>query len=229
MANTIQGKNIILYMLDSSVYYPVLCGQSMDFTLEQEPIEVTSINSTNAREYIAGMSTARCNINGITTLDNTGSRISILYAMQLSVRRVAQSWKIVMTDDEANIKNITFDGIITTTGFNRERASYSKSNLSILLSGDFTISDTVTPPVEPTIYEKYLTLTAGNYTLSHADLDAIVEVLVVHREGRQYDEVSGTPSGRQVKYTDGVGTGTLTFDSSLPAEVNESVHIVFKR
>lgn len=42
---------------------------------------------------------------------------------------------------------------------------------------------------------------------------AFREILCVKREGIQYDEVTGTPVGRQFKYTS--GAGTIDFDANI--------------
>jgi len=64
--NRVLGKNQIVEIKYLGNWFPVFCCKSMDFTQNQEPVEVTSVNSVSGREYMAGLTTASLNVSGVT-------------------------------------------------------------------------------------------------------------------------------------------------------------------
>lgn len=230
MSNRVKGNNVIIQMLVSGTYYPVFCGKTMEFSQAQETIEVTSINSAVSREYEAGMSTGTLNIAGVTVLNNTGGQISITYLMTEAIRRNPQDMRIVLTDDDGTILQIAFQALITLNRLSRQFGSYSLSSTDFVVTGDVVISSLIPPPGGSCIeIPLYLSTTPGDVSVSNSALEATgVVILQVDREGMQYDEVSGTPSGRQFKFTGGSGAGTITFDSTLPFNAGETVYVLYK-
>ena len=222
MANTVRGKNIICSMLIGVDYVPIFCGKSAEFTLNQEEIETTSINSGSFREFIPGMTDGTFTINGVTTSDNTNGRVSINYLLQQSVRRTIRSIKIVMTDDNGNNQVISFNAIIVNSGFNRDIPSYSQSSVSFRITGSITLA-TIAAPTETVQDPIYKTTTPGLFSVTDALLTGAT-ILEVQREGLGYTQTSGTPTGRQFNFT---GT-TITFDSSIPFNTGEIVYILYK-
>lgn len=223
--NTIRGKNIVCSMYVTDAYYPIFCAKTAEFTINQDEIETTSVNSGSSREYVPGMSNATLSMTGVTTLDNTNDRVSVLYLMQQSIRRATQDCIITLTDDSGNDVVIQFYAIITSTGFTRDVASYSQSSVTFRVTGNITFDTVILPPVPDVVYSIYLNTTAGQYTVNDSALiDA--DILQVAREGSTYTEVTGTPSGRQFKFT--ASTGVLTFDSSLTFNPGETVFVMYK-
>lgn len=228
MANTVKGRNTIVSMLVDSVYYPVFCAKTAEFTLEQDEIEVTSIDSPSSREYLPGMSNATCAVTGITTLDNTNGRVSITYLMQQSVRRQLHTFKMTITDDDSNSLEVVFTAMIKTTNINRDTVGYSQSSLQLRVSGVVEWTEVIDPPVPEEVYSVYISATAGQYEVTHADLGGAT-VLEVWREGINYTETTGTPSGRQFKYTDLTSSGKITFDSAITFNTGEIVYVLYKK
>lgn len=228
MANTVKGRNTIIYMLVDSVYYPVFCAKTAEFTIDQDEIEVTSINSGSSREYVPGMSNATCAVTGITTLDNSNGRVSITYLMQQSVRRQLHTFKMVLTDDDSSSLEVVFTAMIKTTNINRDTVGYSQSSLQLRVSGVVEWTEVVDPPAPEEIYSIYLSVTAGQYEVSDSDLGAAT-ILEVWREGINHTETTGTPSGRQFKYTDLTTSGKITFDSAITFNTGEIVYVLYKK
>src|SRR5574343_56785 len=220
--NTIKGKNIVCSMYVTDNYYPVFCGKTAEFTINQDEIETTSVNSPNSREYVPGMMNATLSMTGVTTLDNTNGRVSVLYLMQQSIRRSVQDLIITLTDDDGSDIVISFSAIITTTGFNRDVASYSNSNVTFRITGPVTFDTVITPPTPEEVFSIYLNTVAGLTSVSDSDLIG-VDILQVARTGSTHNETTGTPTGRQFKYTS--VSGTISFDASIPFESGEDVYV----
>lgn len=227
--NTVKGNNVIIEMLISGVYYPVFCGKTMEFTQNQELIEVTSINSVVAREYEGGMTTADLTITGVTILDNTGGKIAITYMMQESIRRAVQTMRIRMTDDDGSSIQIAFSALITSNVLSRAVGQYSGSTTTMTVTGEPTISIVILPPGTECVENSlYLTFTAGQTQVSDALLEQTgVRILQVDREGMQCDPTTGTPGNRQYKFTGGTGNGIVAFDPTNPSN-GETVYVLYK-
>lgn len=146
MSNRVKAKNVIGEIYISGTYYPVFCGKSMELSQNQELIEVTSINSSVAREYEAGMTTGTISFTGVTILDNTENRVAIAYLMQESIRRSAQSMRVRLIDDDGDAIQIAFSAIITNNTLSRTYGEYSQSSTSLTVTGGFTITPVVDPP-----------------------------------------------------------------------------------
>jgi predicted secreted protein len=240
MGNTVQGKNIIAYMKVDTTYYPVFCAKTLRFSMEQDELEVTSINSGSSREYIAGMTNATMEVSGVTTSDNTNGRVSITYLQQIIVRRQIQDWKIVMTDDSSNTVNYIFKGLIRTTDFDKVLPGYSTSNVSVRVSGNITI-DTIDPPPTPgfDVLADYWIAQAGfsfidgassgetdgtNYTLNVDD-----EIMMVEVEDQNFFLVTGVPTPGEPECRFNTSLATIRFPASLVFSGGERVYVMWKR
>lgn len=202
----------------------------MEFSQNQELVEVTSVNSAVAREYIAGLTTGTLNITGVTVLDNTDNKISNSYLIQEAIRRTAQTLRIRMTDDDGGTLQIAFTAIITNNTLARAFGTYSQSAVTLTITGEPVISAVIPDPggdcVEDPLYK---TTTPGAYSVSDVLLEqAGVVILAVEREGTGYTEVAGTPVNREFLFTGGAGNGTITFDSAIPFNSGEVIYILYK-
>lgn len=212
-------------------YYPVFCAKSASYTQTQETIEVTSVNSGNDREYEPGMSTHALDISGITLLDNTENRISILYLMQLAQRRAVQSMKITLTDDDGTAKVITFSAIIVSNNFTKDLGgSYSQSSTSFVVTGGVTISDPVDPPgVAEVQAPLYIDCVAGETSVHHDLLEqAGVEILHVHRAPDGLIEVAGTPGAGTLEFMADLPNGDIYTDPSNPYNDGEVIYVLYQ-
>lgn len=224
MANYVRGKNVIVEMFAVDNYYPVFCAKSADFTLNQDMIETTSTNSGAAREFVAGMSDATLNVNGVTTSDNTGGRLSINYLLQQSVRRQAQRIRILMTDDNGDLFTLAFYALIQTTGFSRDVPSYSQSTISFKITGNLSTT-TIPGPSVSTEEVLYLDCVAGQSSVTDSALIGAT-VLEVQRSGLGHDVTTGTPTGRQFLFNDALGE--ISFDSTNPFNSGEVIYVLYK-
>lgn len=227
--NTVKGKNVVIEMYVAPDYYPIFCAKSGELVTEQDEIEVTSTASGSSKEFLPGMFSGMLTCSGVTVINNTDNKISVTYLMQQSVRRVVQTFRITMTDDEGTVLRAGFQGVILGNSLQRETTGYSQSSTRIRVSGDIEFSEIILPPTPENEYALYLTVVAGQNAVSHADLDGAT-ILQVQREGVGHTEVSGTPAagGREFKYTDGVGTGTITFDAGQPFVTGEIIYVLYR-
>ncbi len=233
MSNIVQGKNVIVSLFYDGEYYPIFCAKTMALTQTQDVFEVTSVNSGNDREYEPGMTTTTLDVSGVTTLDNVGGKISILYLMQLAQRRAIQELRVRLTDNNGDQKDVTFDAIITSNSFDKTLGGgLSNSNTSFTVTGPITIDDPVGPPAPIVVQDPlYIDGVEGQYTVSDPLLEAAgVEILEVQREGIGHDPTSGTPGNRQFKFTGGTGNGIIEFDSSNPFNSGpEVVYVLYQK
>lgn len=228
--NTVKGRNAIIELLITATYYPVFCCKSFEFVQQQEVIEVTSVNSSIAREYEAGMTTATLNVTGVTILDNSGNRISVTYLMQESIRRAAQTMRIRLTDDDGGTLQILFTAIITSNTISRQFGAYSQSISGFIITGEPTISAVITPPGEGECIEDplYIDCVETETSVHSALLEAAgVVILEVARTGLGHDETTGVPGNRQFVFG-GVGVGTISFDPTNPFNANEVIYILYR-
>lgn len=228
MANqkAIYGDNCLLQIEIDSEWYDVFCAKSMSFDWVQEEIETTSINSTKSREYVPGMSSGTASANGVTKIDNSEGTISWPYLFQTSIRSTILSMRVYMVAQDGDTLQVSFDGFITNLNLTGDVTAFSQSAVTFRVTGTPVVEEIVSPPVPGELAELYKTLAEGATSVTDALLDD-VEIFLVEREGLQYDETSGTPSGRQFQYND--ASNAIVFDTLLPGNPGgESIHILYK-
>lgn len=243
--NRVQGKNQIVEMKISGVWYPIFCCKSMSFFMEQDMIEITSINSAVAREFQAGMTTSGGSVSGVTIIDNTQNQISILYLMPEAQRRTVQDMRIRMTADNATAKQISFQALIRRLETTRTFGSYSQSAVEIVVTGGVSIG-VVEPPggvITENVWSDRWVPGAGNSYIDGSsagvspssvafggvfNLGATDTILEVSVDGDHFDLItSGAPGNMECKFDSGLGQ--IRFASTLIFLGTERVWVEFKR
>lgn len=216
--NQVTGKNVIVEMLISSIYYPIFCGKAADLPLEQDEIEVTHVNSGSEREYVPGMSNFLLNISGVTVLDNTENRVSILYFMQLAIRRSINTYRMRFTDQDGDTAAITFSAFVRNSTVSRDVTQWSQSSVTMRITGPLTFSSVIPPPGTPTCEQEptiYKDLAESSLfvqdNLLIPGVGETITILHVSRSGTTYYETSGTPGNLEFLYTS--ATGRITFQN----------------
>jgi predicted secreted protein len=227
MAKEIPPGSGYIEVYISGVWYPLLCAKAFDFTLNQDEIEVTSVDSTSGREFIPGMSNATCTMNGLTFIENAESKISATYCLQLSVRRQILPFRVYLMSADATTLQIGFDGFFTGITISGGVDQFVQGDLSIRISGDVDISALIDPPVPGELDEIYIDLAEGATSVSNIVLDDS-EIFLVEREGIQYDEVVGTPGNRQFQYDDSTDSIIFLVPGNPASPDLESIHILYK-
>ena len=229
MGNQVKGRNVIVSMQVDGDYFPIFCAKSAVYDYPQEAIEVTHINSGASREYVPGMNSGTLNCTGITTLNNTGSRISINYLLQQAIRRMIWPLRIVQTDDDGGVLVTFLNGFVTNTNLSRDVASYSQSSVTFQITGTPSFSEIIPSPVEPVCEiadPLYMILAEGETTVqSDLLIGAEFTILWLTREGLGFDQTGGSPGNRQFNHNE--GTGVITFE--IPGSPGgESLSIGYK-
>lgn len=225
--NTILGKNFVLWVYVEDNYYPIACGRTMTLNNELEMIEATDVNAGTARSWRPRFSSATASFEGVTTSTNINGKISPFYLLEESQRRALQNMKAVFTDQDGTPKVIQFYAYVRQNNFvGATGGTRVASTLEFQITGLPAISD-LTPP------ETAVCSVDSNYYATTPDQSYVIiaaliakDILEVWREGTQYDIVTGTPSGRQVKYTS--STGRFDFDTNIPFNPNETVFVVWQ-
>lgn len=242
--STVKSNNVIIEIKISGVYLPVFCGKTMEFSQNQETIEVTSVNSATGREYEPGMTTATLNITGVTIIDNSDSRVSLPYLMTESIRRTTQECRIRLIDDDGTSLQISFDAIIVNNTLSRAVGTYSQSATSLVITGGVSVGPVDPPaPIEVDVYSDYWIPSAGNNYIDGDSsgtspsavanggpfsLGATDTVLEVDVEGTEFDVIlSGTPTNRECKFN--TSTFVITFPVDLIFDGSQRVFVEFKR
>jgi hypothetical protein len=235
MANKVAGKNVVVTMLISGNYYPIFCGKAADLPLEQDEIEVTHVNSGADREYVPGMSNYLLNVSGVTVLDNTEGRLSVLYFMQLAVRRTINTYRVVFTDQDGDTAYISFDAFIRNTSVNRDVVQWSQSSLTLRITGNLTFGTTIVDPTPPTCEQEptiYTTIPDGVLYASSALLipgvGETITILHVSRSGMTYYESGGSPGNMEFQYNSALGRIIFQYAGNSAAPDLEPVSIEYK-
>lgn len=235
MANQVLGKNVVVTMKIGAVFYPIFCGKAKDFPLEQDEIEVTHVNSGSAREYVPGMSNFLLNISGITVLDNTENRVSILYLMQQAIRRSINTYRLLFTDQDGDTAYILFDAFIRNAIPSGDVTQWSQSSVTLRVTGEIEFGTTVPPPVTPTCEQEptiYTDLPDGVLYVQDALLipgvGETITILHVSRSGTTYYESAGTPGNLEFQYNSTLGRIIFQVAGNPAAPDLEPVSVEYK-
>lgn len=232
MSNKVQGKNVVASVKVDGVFFPIFCAKTANLVSVQEEVEYTDVNAGADRKFMPGMSSSTMDVTGVTTLDNTGSRVSIVYLMQAAQRRTTFEMRWLMTDDDGNNISIEFEAFSTTLSIDRALAgAYSQSAASFRISGGWTFSSIVSSPVEPVceiMDPLYLTLAEGDVSVADSllEVDDVV-ILGVARETDVYTEVPSSPGNQEFSFNG--GAGSITFSALNPGNPGgENVWVLYK-
>lgn len=235
MSNIVFGKDMILFAYVDAAYTPIGCATNCSFEFENELIGKTDINAGLFRKKRVRISDCSAEVQGLTTLENDGSTITVMYFLQEGVRRTEQALKFVFTDEEGNQIQITGNFLVQSVSLTGDVSAFGEMDINFEGTGGFTISATDDSAGDPGIpgdvmwdwweaVEGEISISGpGHYGRSFAGQD-IEDIIEVDREGTQYDLVSGTPGEREVQYD---GT-ELTFKSDNPFNAGTRVFVIWQ-
>lgn len=144
MANTVEGKNGILFGNLSGVFYMIGCEIDFTYTYSNELVGKTDVNAGSWRKYRARISDQTVSLNGVTTTTNT-TTLTIFYYLQEAIRRSEQLFKLAWTDDDGGTKEIQATFIIKQIDITSAQGDWSKFTLELQGTSGITI-DPVSPP-----------------------------------------------------------------------------------
>lgn len=205
-------------------------GQTMYGTLtflqNGSPYSLTGI-TPSFRIYIPGQATAVLTLtsgDGLTVGENT---IVFNKLISLDSRLYRYELHFLFPDDT---EAIMMDG-----GFWVRKSGVTSNAETTVNVTQNTVSITVNVSLagedgDTRIYSSYFTIPDGENSVTHADLNGITEILAcLIEEGGSYKPVTGTPEGREVKYTNGAGDGTIEFDPEIEFGSGTQVHLIYKK
>lgn len=236
MDKLIKGENLRAQLKIDDEYFDIFCAKSVEFAIEQDELEVTSINSGSSREYLPGMMNATLSTSGVSSIDNTEGKIAITYLMQQSIRRQLQDWRVYFEADDGDTLEATFQGMIRTPSISRDGFGYNQSSLVVRVSGDIDFNEIVPPPsTEFDLLSDYWQTVNGQNYISGASavhgytLAATDEPLEVDVEGGGFVLVTSTPADGRAECKFGTSPVRITFPSDKIFDGTERVFVLFKR
>jgi hypothetical protein len=230
MSSVVFGRDMVFEAKIDDVYTPVGCAVSGSFQFTNELIAKTDVNAGLFRKRRVRISDCSLSVQGLTTLENNATA-SVMYFLLEAVRRTDQDLRITFTDEDGLQKQIQGLFLMESAQLNGEVAGFSEFDMEFQGNGGFTISDMVDESGEGLPgevnwdwwegVEGENTISGpGNYGRSFSGDD----ILLVDREGVQYDEVAIGPVGRQYS-TNGT---ILSFDPDLPFNPGERVFVLWE-
>lgn len=221
----LDGKAALLSVRIDNTFYAVLCATRVRVSIDHEEVLKTSRNSTH-RERQLRIPDWGIQLDGLTKIDNSDGQISWFWLLNNAGSEIFI--RIRYTDAAGTTKDFSGNVLIKQGSLDSMVGGFSMASLYLPGTGAFS-TDPVSAVSSSDLYKLYLSTTEGAYEVSHNDLGGATEIMLVIREDGQYIETTGTPSGRQFKYTDNTTSGKLTFDSSLVFNAGEIVYVEYKK
>lgn len=215
----VQGKNVLLKILQGGNYQTIACNASCSLDMDIEEIESTFIGSGADKSYIPGRITRTLRGNGPISL-NRDIDAGDVYA--LSAARQLITWSFELTDNDAADLAYTGTGFFTKVSITGDVNSAATCDYTIRVTGEVGASTTL--PTAGTGDAEVLVYTAAGGETSFADALLIsATVIDVERNGVGLMVVAGAPSVNEVQFNS--GTGTLTFNYALGA--GEYIQVIY--
>lgn len=222
------GRQGILKVRIDGVPYPVLCAISVRWWWDMEKLEKTDRNAGRWRKYMTRLCDWGIELTGLTKVDNSDGQVAHFWLSQESIRGTEQFFVLEYTDEDSNQQTVSGYCLVQHGELTGAVEAFNVSSITLQGTGAYS-TDPVDSPGGRTTYKLYLSTTEGAFEVSHADLGGADQILLVGREDAFYTETTGTPSGRQFKYTDLTSSGKLTFDSTIPFNAGEIVYVQFEK
>ena len=213
MADQVNGKDVVLYAKLGSSYYPFACAKEVTITQTSDKIELAPYTSGKWRSFIYGRMTGTITGNGLTKIEPPAVLNSIFDLLDSMNEQEIILVKYTLTDPQGNEKSYEVPALIDEVTLGGVVGSSSTWSFTLTMNGDPSFDQTaVNPPLTDVDSWDY-TATGGESTIGDAVLIG-VDVLDVRRNGIGLEVVfAGTPTGSQVKFTQ--GTGDLEFGYAL--------------
>lgn len=232
MGNTVQGKNAVMQVSVSGIFYMVLCQVDFTFSYINENILKTDVNAGSYRKRRTRISDLAGSVNGVTTTTNNANSISVFYFLQEAIRRSVQQIRFLWKDDDGVIKTIDANLLIETIDITGPIGDSSKAEMKLVGAGGGLSIDPIIPPDEGTdsgIDSASWDTTPAATTISGLSVDGKSfvgkKVLLVSRTGAPHDLVTGTPGNLQAQVSEPAGT-TIGFLN--PFNDEETVFVVWE-
>ena len=235
-SKAVHGKNMIASIKVDGTFYPVFCGKSCSFSLSNEIINRTGVNSGLGILRRVRRTEFSGSASGVTVTDNTSDRYSPFYLLQEAVRRAENEWQFEFINNDSETVTITGVFLIEGIEISGDVASFSQSTVNIIGSGLPVIDESPSggggsTATDENIDSDWWVVTVGTNNVTGLSQDgktfAGKKVLAVSRSARDYYVItSGTATGDKVRHD--TVNDMLLFDVSMPFETGETVWIMWK-
>lgn len=214
----VQGKDIILKIQRTGVFYPVACNASCSLNIDTDMLETTFYDDGSFKAFIPSKHNMTLEGSGPIFFDDN-LIISDLISLQLA--RTLIQWEFTLVARSTTTITYSGSGYISHSDMDGSMPN-SNCNYSIQVSGAPTITAT-SGSGSVTVHDAYYTATGGETTVG---FPAAIggTAIEIEREGIGMPIIlSGTPAGNQVKFT--AATGNVDFAIALAA--GEIIHIIY--
>lgn len=217
MNEIVHGKDVNVEARVNGDYIAIGCAFSCSFEFENELIGKTDVNAGLSRKKRVRISDCRGSVQGVTTLNNSATRLTAFYFLQEAIRRTEQDLRFVFVDEVGNIRYIQCLFLVKSHQLTGESTGFSEFDLQLEGTGSPTIGtvDTSTENICPELFSDTWETVVDEFSISGLGQEgrsfADGDILEVDREGLQYDFTAGTPGNREFGYD---GT-TITFENAF--------------
>jgi hypothetical protein len=233
MSSVIHGKDVVLEMLISGQYYPVLCATDCSFNRSIEFTDITGPDTGTFGKILPLIESWAMNVSGLTKVEND-LVLTFFYILQTGVRRQSATVRITFTDDAAASKQISGSVYFGNMSIAGGISDFATGDIEMRGDGAYSIGDTIDPPLASidNIFGDWWPTTGGQNYIDGASSEwgytlEAKQILGVARSHQIYDVItSGTPTNYQCKHNN--ITGVITFDTSIPFNAGETVWVIFK-
>ena len=231
-SKAVQGRNMIASIKVGDSWFPVFCAKSCAFEFTNDIIYRTGVNDGLFPKRRVRRSDWSGSAAGVLVTDNTDARYSPFYLLQDGVRRAEREWQFEFTNEAYEIKTIEGFALIENLPISGDVSGWVQASVNIVGTGAFTIDASPSSGgVDENVDSDYWNTTSGTNSISGYSVGSKLltgkTVLAVAREGTVYDPIfSGTATNRQARVNS--GAGTVTFDSNIPFNQNETVWVMWK-
>jgi predicted secreted protein len=204
----VTGKNVAVqdYIESVSDYVTIGCATNMSYEFGNEIIAKTDANAGLFRKKRVRMSDFRGSVQGIMNNESTPTRLSCWHFLQEAIRRSERQMRFIFTDDAGNDKIIEGRFLVAALSYAADVAAFTDFDLQLEGTGDITI-DPIPDPGE-LICEEWerdsWILAEGETAVSGNGIDgrsfAGKEILLVFREGTEFDVSETAPANREYGY-----------------------------
>lgn len=216
MSDLIFGSGVVLRQMISGTYYEIGCAETIEFEFENEIIFKTDVNAGAFRKKRKRISDCRGRISGITKSGNSDNVLSVFYELEDGVAGTVSTYQFLFTDQSGTQRAVTMDAVVSRVRIGGNATDFSDFDVEIEGTGGFQMDEIDVPGGSASqVDSDTWTISGGlNYIEDTRLLNAtIIEVCL---EGTEYEETSGTPSGREYKFTANVaGKGRVEFDTNV--------------
>lgn len=244
MNDIIFGENgVNVETLVDGDYIVIGCAVSCQFEFENELIGKTDVNAGLFRKKRVRISDTRGSVQGLTTLQNSVTRLTIFHFLQEAIRRTEQAMRFVFTDQAGFIRYVTGIFLVKAVNISGDQTAFSEYDLQLEGTGNIDIGQVLPPGGEddspgegggsgdevcPELFSDYWETVEGESSISGVGVNGRSftdqQVLEVDREGTEHELASGSPGNREYAYD---GT-EISFDPTNLFNAGERIFVIWK-